>query len=359
MAVATFTLSANAQKMTLLVGTYTNECDSKGIYAYDYYPASGTAVAKSSTEGVINPSFLTYDPAGFVYSVNESGADSKASAFAFDKATGRFRFLASQPTNGADPCYILADDKNVITANYSGGSITVYRKNPDGTLSAPVQVIPHHGRGRNPQRQEKAHIHQVQFSPDKKYVVVTDLGTDQIYLYRYYPVAEKGILMLQEAIPVKPGSGPRHIAFSPNGEFAYLLQELDGTVTTFSYRNGVLKRLQEDSVAEKDFSGEIGAADIHVSPDGKFLYATNRGTANDISIFSIGANGLPSLKNRISVKGEGPRNFSFDPSGNFLLVANQKTNNITVFKVDKATGDLTDSGNTIEVCSPVCLVFVP
>lgn len=352
-------MTASAQKITLLVGTYTNSCDSKGLYAFDYYPTSGTAVQRSSTDGVVNPSFLTYDPAGFVYSVNENGADSKASAFSFDKTTATFRFLGSQPTNGADPCYILADDKNVITANYSGGSLTVYRRNADGTLSAPAQVIPHRGRGPNPQRQEKSHIHQVQFTPDHKYVVVNDLGTDQIYLYRYYPVAEKGILMLQEAIPVKPGSGPRHLAFSPKGEFAYLLQELDGTITTFSYRNGVFKRLKEDSVVPAGFTGEIGAADIHVSPDGKFLYASNRGTANDISIFSIGGNGLPQFHKRIPTKGEGPRNFAFDPNGNFLLVANQKTNNITVFKVDKVTGDLTDSGNTIKLCAPVCLVFVP
>ncbi len=356
---AVFTLTASAQKMTLLVGTYTDECSSNGIYAYDYYPANGTAVARSSTEGVVNPSFLTYDPAGFVYSVNEAGADSKASAFTFDKSTAAFRFLGSQPTKGADPCYILADDKNVITANYSGGSLTVFRRNPDGSLSAPAQVIPHRGRGTNPQRQEKSHIHQVQFTPDHKYVVVNDLGTDQIYLYRYYPVAEKGILMLQEAIPVKPGSGPRHLAFSPKGEFAYLLQELDGTITTFSYRNGVFKRLREDSVVPVGFTGQIGAADIHVSPDGRYLYATNRGSANDISIFALGPDGLPQFRKRISTKGEGPRNFAFDPNGNFLLVANQKTGNITVFKVDRITGDLTDTGNTIKVCSPVCLVFVP
>jgi 6-phosphogluconolactonase len=348
---------AQAKKYNLLIGTYTNACDSKGIYVYDF----NTQTAKVTQKAVgttINPSYLTISPdKKFVYSVNESGKGSKLSSFSYDAKSGAIQFLNTQDSQGADPCYIINDDKNVLVANYSGGTIGVFRKKPDGTLSEAVQVIKHEGKSSNAKRQEGPHVHMVYFSPDRKFVLSNDLGTDRIYVYRYYPTAEKQVLELQDTIPIKTGSGPRHLTFSPNGKFVYLIQELDGTITVFNYKDGKFKRLQETSVASKDFPGETGAADIHTSADGKFLYATNRGDANTISTFEIAASGRLTLKSTIATGGKGPRNFAIDPSGNFLLVAHQNSNEVIIFKRDAVTGLLTDSGKKIALCSPVCLVF--
>ncbi|MBX9806852.1 MAG: lactonase family protein, partial [Flavobacteriaceae bacterium] len=164
-------------------------------------------------------------------------------------------------------------------------------------------------------------------------------------------------LKLKSRMDVKSGSGPRHLTFSKDGKFVYVLQELDGTITSFSYTDGILKKASETTVVAPDFKGDIGAADIHISPDGKFLYATNRGTANDISAFKILKNGKLEFVQRTSTLGKGPRNFAIDPTGNFLLVGHQYTNDIVIFKRDKTTGILTNTGKKIELCSPVCLVF--
>ncbi len=354
-----FLFNANAQKMNLLIGTYTHSCDSKGIYTYEFDAATGDARLLAESEKTINPSYIALGNPGFLYSVNENGMQSTVSSFSYDKQSGSLRFLSAVPAEGADPCFILNDKLNVIVANYSGGTISVFRKQPDGSLGTAVQVVQHNGTGPNKARQEKAHVHQVQFTPDRKYLVANDLGSDKISLYKYFPVAEKGVLILKEEIRVRPGSGPRHLTFSADGKFAYLLQELDGTVTVFSYHDGQFKMLQESSVVDPLFNGETGAADIHLSPDGKFLYATNRGTANDISIFKVEKTGKIKFLKRIPTLGKGPRNFTIDPAGNFLLVAHQNSNDVVIFNIDKVTGNLKDSGKRIKLCSPVCLVFNP
>jgi 6-phosphogluconolactonase len=246
----------------------------------------------------------------------------------------------------------------VITANYSSGSISVFGKNSDGSLTEVKQVVQHFGKGINTKRQEKPHVHMVYFSPDKKYVLANDLGTDKVYVYQYNPNGGNEILKLKSTVSVNPGGGPRHLTFSKNGKFVYLLQELDGEITVFSYSNGILKKVDEATVLSKDFKGTFfSAADIHISPDGKFLYATNRKEANDISIFKTLKKGKLKFEGRTSTLGDGPRNFAIDPSGNFLLVAHQYTNEVVIFKRNKKTGLLTDTGKKIELCSPVCLVF--
>lgn len=353
-------ITANAQDKiyNLIVGTYTNSCDSNGIYVYDFSTDTGDFSLKSTSEKTVNPSYLTVsDGTKFIYSVNENGADSKVSAFGFNPKNGKLHFLNSQDSQGADPCYIINDDKNVIVANYSGGSISVFEKNADGSLAAAKQVIKHEGKGKNAKRQESAHVHMVYFSPDKKFVFANDLGTDMISVYKYDKNASEKVLELKEKITVKSGSGPRHLVFSNDGKFAYLLQELDGTLTVFKYKNGSLKQLQETTVVAKDFKGENSAADIHISPNGRFLYATNRGDANTINTFVINKKGTLDLVNQVTTKGKGPRNFAIDPSGKFLLVGHQYTNEIVIFKIDKTTGKLSDTGKRIELCAPVCLVF--
>jgi 6-phosphogluconolactonase len=353
------TLQAQENKFNLLIGTYTNPCESKGIYVYEFDSNTGDFSLKSNTENILNPSYLTVSNDNkFVYSVSENDKKSSVSAFEFNPKSGKLDFINFQNPNGLNPCYIINDDKNVITANYSSGSISVFGKNSDGSLTEVKQVVQHFGKGINANRQEKPHVHMVYFSPDKKYVLANDLGTDKVYVYQYNPNGGSEILKLKSTVSVNPGGGPRHLTFSKNGKFVYLLQELDGAVTVFSYSNGILKKVDEATVVSKDFKGTFfSAADIHISPDGKFLYATNRKEANDISIFKILKKGKLKFEGRTSTLGDGPRNFAIDPSGNFLLVAHQYTNDVVIFKRNKKTGLLTDTGKKIALCSPVCLVF--
>ncbi len=361
--IALFFLNATAQEhYNLLIGTYTNSksCESNGIYVYDFDTVSADFKLKKSIKKVINPSFLTVSSDyNSVYAVNENGKQSEISAFKFDPKSGELNAINKQNSEGADPCHIINDSKNVIVANYSGGSIAIFGKKTDGSLTPAKQVIKHQGQSINKSRQESPHVHQVNFSPDKKMVFANDLGTDRIYLYDYNPDSEKEVLTFKDTIPIKSGSGPRHLTFSPNGKFFYLLQELDATITAFAYSNGKVRKIQETTVAVKDFVGQHSAADIHISSDGKFLYATNRGDANTIAAFMIDSKGRLTHLETISSGGKGPRNFVIDPSGNFVLVAHQYSNDVIIFNRDKATGLLSEANKKIELCSPVCLVFAP
>lgn len=354
-----FCISTQAQqkKYNLVIGTYTNSCESKGIYVYDFNTESGDTQFKSASETSINPSFLSISKRNdFVYSVNEDGPNSTVSAFKYDSKSGKVDLLNKQNVLSSDPCYIIDDEKNVITANYTGGSVAVFGKKTDGSLTELKQLVQHSGKGINPDRQEKSHLHSVQFSPNRKYVLATDLGTDKIYVYRYKPNATKP-LILENSISMKAGSGPRHFAFSKDGKKLYLLQELDGTLSVFNFTKGKLKLVQETTVVADGFDKSFTAADIHISPDEKFIYATNRKEANTISCFKILKDGKLEFASRTSTLGDGPRNFAIDPTGDFLLVGHQYTNNVVVFKRDKDTGALTDTGKRIEMCSPVCLLF--
>ena len=350
---------AQTTDYNLLIGTYTNTGKSEGIYVYDFNTETGAFRAKSIGKNVINPSYLAVSKDNkFVYSVNEDGEKSSISAFSFDPVLGTLDFLNKLDSKGADPCYIITDENNVLAANYSGGSIVVMGRDANGALTGPKQVIQHHGHSIDPKgRQASPHVHMVKFTPDKKYIVCNDLGTDKIYLYKYDGKSSNNVLTLSDSVAVQPGSGPRHITFSKDGKYAYLLQEINGQVTVFSYHDGHLKMLQETSMVPDDFDGESGAADIHLTPNGKFLYTTNRGTANSITRFAVQSNGKLVKKSTIPTAGKGPRNFAIDPSGNFLLVAHQYTNNVVIFKINKETGALTDTHNRIELGAPVCLVF--
>jgi len=351
------TFSVIAQNYRLLIGTYTNTGKSKGIYSYEINVKEGAFVQKSVAEQLENPSFLTLTPdRKFVYAVSESGEGSKAGAFGFDTSKGAFSFLNVSETNGKGPCYITATKQHVITANYAGGSISVFARNANGTLSNVLQVIKHTGSSIDPKRQKQPYVHQVIFTPDGKYLAVNDLGTDKVTVYRYDSKAANQVLVPHDSISVKAGSGPRHLAFSKNGKRAYLLQEMDGTITVFDVKDGKLQIIQETTVVQKN-NIESGAADIHLSPDGKFLYATNRGNANDISCFSVGKDGRLTFVSQVSTAGIGPRNFAITPDGKYLFVGNQRSDVIVIFERDKKSGKLTDTGKRLEVGAPVCLVF--
>ncbi|WP_293299227.1 lactonase family protein [Pedobacter sp. UBA4863] len=349
-------LYAAAQSGKLIVGTYTNKGNSEGIYVYDFDSKTAHAKQVSIIKNVFNPSYLALSKnSDFLYSVYEDGTNSAASAFRFNATTGEANFLNKEATKGSNPCFILTDGKNALTANYSGGSISVFGIKADGSLTSIKQNIQHIGSGPD-KRQASAHVHQVLFSPDKKYVIATDLGEDKVYVYHYQADAQAP-LTLKQSIKTNAGTGPRHLTFSPNGKFAYLAHEFNGKISVFSYNDGNLSLLQEVATVAKDFTGKIDAADIHLSADGRFLYESNRGDATAINVFAVQKNGKLSAVETVSSLGKGPRNFTIDPSGKYLLVAHQYTNNVVIFNRNTQTGKLTDSGKQINVGTPVCLVF--
>jgi 6-phosphogluconolactonase len=352
---------AEAQSFYLFIGTYTDK-GSKGIYVYRFNSKTGKAEWVSNTEGVVNPSYLDIAPdKKHIYAVTETARNNSGSvsSFSFDRANGRLTFQSKQPSGGDNPCYVQVskDNKWLMVANYSGGSLSAFKINKDGSLNPFVQSIQHEGKGLNPQRQEKAHVHSTVFSPDQKYVFAPDLGIDKVMIYKFQPTSEKPLEpSAQPFVTAIPGSGPRHFTFHPSLPYAYLIEELSGTVVGYTYKKGALALIQRIPTHPANYTGVIGSADIHISPDGKFLYASNRGDENTITIFSIEARtGRLILKDFVPVRGKTPRNFTIDPTGNYLLVANQSTNNIVIFKRNRQTGLLTPTGEEINVPNPVCL----
>lgn len=353
------TNSISHTKFNLLVGTYTKTCDSDGIYIFEFDALSGELRLINSTKNVINPSYLSVSEDNkYVYAVNEDGKQSTVSAFAYNSKERTLQFLNKNKTLGSDPCHVIDDAKNVIAANYGGGSIAVFKKMTGNSVSEVRQLIQHEGKGIDKDRQEKAHVHMVYFSPDRKFVLANDLGLDKVFIYNYLPQATDQILTLKDTFGLKPGSGPRHAAFSKNGNFIFLIHELDGTLTTLSYDiNGSLEILSETNSTPSAFNGSASSAAIKISPDGNFLYVTHRGALNSITIYKIGENAQIDFVDRISTGGEEPRDFAIDPLGNFLLIGHEKTNNIVVFKRDKTSGKLTETGNITDICAPVNLIF--
>jgi 6-phosphogluconolactonase len=356
------TLQSVAQQKdyNLIIGTYTSPGKSEGIYIYNFDVNTADSKFKSVAKELSNPSYVAVSNNNkFLYAVSE-GSSSTLGAFAFDGLKAELSFLNKQTTGSRGACFVLADEKHVISANYGGGSISVFGIEANGSLTPLKQLLQHTGKSIDPQkRQESAHAHQVQFTPDHKYVVCIDLGEDQVYIYNYNREGKEQVLSINNIVKTTPGSGPRHLTFSPNGKYAYLAHEFNGSITTYAYNNGRLNKIQEIATTDKDFSGRIDGADIHISPDGKFLYETNRGDANTISAFAIQANGKLKSISRISTLGKGPRNFTIDPTGKFLLVGHQYTNDVVIFERNKKTGTLKDTGKRIELNAPVCLVFAP
>jgi len=360
-------LSGFAQKYYLFVGTYTNnDSKSKGIYVYRFDAATGEA-SPVSTIATENPSYLALAPGGkFLYAVNETDGETPGgiSAFAFDKASGQLRFLDKQASGGDDPCYVTIDKgrKWAFVANYGGGNLSALPIHADGSLGALTQLIQHSGTGYDAQRQGKPHVHSVTLTPDERYLVAADLGLDKISLYRFNAGSPTHPLAVPKdsAVRVSPGSGPRHISFSPHKPYAYLMTEMGGAVEAFRYTDGHLTPLQHISSHPEGYKGDIGSADIHVAPGGRFLYASNRGDANSLAIYAIDtATGKLTVKGFESTGGKTPRNFMIDPTGHWLLVANQRSDNIVIFRIDPKTGLLKATGKPIAIPAPVCLKTGP
>lgn len=354
------TESINKDSLYLLVGTYTKGT-STGIYVYGFNMETGESNYINEIKNVEDPSYLVISPdEKYVYAVNESdSATDAASAFSFNKEDGSLTQLNKQPTNGKAPCYINIDKNSnfVVTANYNGGNITVFPLAKDGSLQPSSQLIQFSGLGRDKIRQTAPHLHCVQFSPDGKYLFANDLGTDNIYKFTLNENDPSAFLTpgSPASFKVKDGCGPRHLVFHPNGKYAYLITELSGEVLAFNYRDGNLENFQ---YIEADTIHAAGSGDIHISPDGRFLYASNRLKADGIAIFSINDKNGILTKTGYQFTGIHPRNFIITPNGKYLLVANRDSNNIQVFERNTENGLLSDTGKEIKLNMPVCLKFV-
>lgn len=348
-------------EMYMLAGTYTSAEGSKGIYVYKFDTDTGESEQVSMVE-VANPSYLVFSPnEQFVYSVGENGEDdSYAHAFSFDKSNGQLKLIDSQLTYGSSPAYITLDAQgnNVITANYGGGSISQFNVNTNGTLSPLSNLFEFEGSGEDPNRQKQPHLHSVRYSPDGLFMFATDLGTDRIYRYKTITSVFEGqpaLLKNDTAVFATPaGTGPRHFDFHPSGLYFYLLGEISGEVIVYDYNMGDLQQKQR---ILSDTVGAQGSADIHVSPNGRFLYSSNRLEADGIAIFAIDSQDGTLTKVGYQLTAKHPRNFAITPNGMFLLVAGRDDNVIEVYSIDKKTGLLTNTNRDIIIDKPVCIKF--
>ena len=366
---------AKANYYILYVGTYTGP-ESKGIYAYNYDAASGKVTPLGLAAETANPSFLAVDSTRrFLYAVNEGhdykGENSGAvTAFSIDdRKTGKLTELNEVSSHGADPCYISFDrtGKYALVANYSGGTVAAFPLAADGKIGEASSVVKDAGElGPVKDRQEAPHAHFIQASAGNRFAYVADLGLDRVLIYKFD--ATKGTLSAGADSPERtnffsaalaPGTGPRHIAFSGDGKFMYVLGELDSTVTVFANAaNETYKPIQKISALPAGFTGTTKAAEIEIHPSGKFLYTSNRGD-DSMAVFSINlATGKLTFVQRISSGGNTPRHFAIDPSGTRLLAANQDTGNIIEYRIDTATGRLKPVGEVGTTASAVDLVFM-
>jgi 6-phosphogluconolactonase len=356
--------SARERELLLYVGTYTSG-KSEGIYLYRLNLSDGSLGKVGATGGVSNPSYLTLDRARrFLYSVEETeefeGTKSGAvSAFAVDQKTGSLRFVNRRASMGGAPCYVTADRRGrfVLVANYSGGSVAVLPVSKGGGLDAASDVRQDSGSGPNRERQEGPHAHCVVLDPSNRHAYSCDLGTDRVMVYDFDSRRGKLVPAAQAFVSLKPGTGPRHITFDGAGSFAYVVGELDSTVTAFARErtSGALRELKTYALLPPDFKGENTGADIHSTPDGRFLYCSNRGH-DSIALFSVDRRtGELNALGHTPSGGSTPRNFAVDPSGRFLLVANQRSDSVVTFRIDPSTGALAPTGHAAEIPSPVCL----
>jgi 6-phosphogluconolactonase len=317
----------------------------------------------------VNPTFLAIHPQGkFLYAANEIGnfKGEKAgaiSAFAIDAASGKLTLLNQQSSRGGGPCHLVVDPqgKNVLTANYGGGSVAVLPIQSDGSLAEATAFVQHEGSGANPKRQSAPHAHSINLDTAGRRAFAADLGLDKILIYRFD--ADKGTLSEHSppAVAVAPGSGPRHFAFHTSGRFAYVINEMTSTVTAFSYdaEHGMLKELHTVPTLPQGHEGNNSTAEVQVHPSGKFLYGSNRGH-DSIAVFAIDeSTGRLTPQGHTPIGGKTPRNFAIDPTGTYLLAEGQGSDTVVVFKIDQQTGALRPTGSKIEVPSPVCIKMLP
>ena len=370
---------ASPHSYLVLVGTYTHKTASKGIYAFSYDTETGKLTPKGVAAETPDPSFVAIHPNGkYAYAVNETAKQSAVSAFTLDAQTGKLTLLNQLAALGEDPCYISFDKtgKFVLIANYTSGNVAVFPILLDGKLGEHTAVLTDTGTlGPNKDRQEGPHAHWIELSAGNRYAYVADLGLDRVLIYKFD--ATKGTLIPLDASPstvsatagsvkpkdafsatLSPGTGPRHVAFSSNGNFMYVLGEVKSTVTVFANdANESYRSIQTISTLPAGFSGRNDTAEIAMHPNGKWLYASNRGN-DSIAVFDVEAGkGTLRLVADVPTGGKEPRHFAIDPAGKYLLAENQNSDTIVTFRIDAASGKLTPTGDVAQVPAPVCLVF--
>ncbi len=358
----------SAEEYLVYFGTYTRTA-SKGIYAYRFQPSSATLIPLGLVAETPHPSFVAAHPGGrFLYAVNEHegedipGKNNTVSAFAIDPRTGSLTFLNKVSARGEGPCHISLDKtaRTLFLANFRSGSVAALPIMPDGRLGEATAFDQHSGVSVHTGRQYGTHAHFVTSSPDNRFVLATDLGLDQVIVYRFGP--EKGSLVPNDppfaALP--PGSGPRHLAFHPRAPYVYVNGETDSTVSalTFDAKMGTLKTFQTVSTLPEGFSGTNTTAEIQVDPAGRFLYVSNRGH-DSVAILKIDpANGTLSLTGHAPTNGRTPRYFTFDPSGAYVFLGNQGSNTVVVYRVDSSSGSLAAIQTLTDVPEPASIAFV-
>ncbi len=355
------------EKYAVYFGTYTGG-ESKGIYIYHMDPATGTLTEAGVAEGVTNPSFLAVHPAGkFVYSACETGGfggkkTGSVAAFAVNPQNGALTLLNQESSEGTSPCHLVVDNagRNVLVANYGSGTVAVLPIREDGRLGPATCVIRHEGSSVNPRRQKEPHAHSINLDPAGRFAFAADLGIDKIMIYRFNPADGKLAANEPPSAQLAPGSGPRHFAFHPGGRHAYVINELLSTVTAFAYdeARGALKEIQTVPTLPDGYKGQNTTAEVQVSPDGKFLYGSNRGH-DSLAVFRIDSStGKLTPSGHKPTQGRTPRNFGIDPSGKWILAANQGSDTVVVFRVDPGTGKPEPTGTVLKVPKPVCVKFL-
>jgi 6-phosphogluconolactonase len=370
--------AASPRSYLVLVGTYTHKTESKGIYVFSYDTDTGKLTPRGVAAETPDPSFVAIHPNGkYAYAVNETGKQSTVSAFALDPQAGKLTLLNQLPALGEDPCYISFDKtgKFALIANYTSGNVAVFPILPDGKLGEHTAALKNSGTlGPNKERQEGPHAHWIELSAGNRYAYVADLGLDRVLIYKFD--AAKGTLTPGDASPsaptaaagstkpndafsaiLSPGTGPRHVAFSSNGNM-YVLGEIMSTVTVFANDKGESYRsIQTISTLPAGFSGRNDTAEIAIHPNGKWLYASNRGN-DTIAVFEVEpGKGTLRLVADVPTGGKEPRHFAIDRAGKYLLAENQNSDTIVTFRIDPASGKLTPTGDVAQVPAPVCLAF--
>ncbi len=341
-----------------LVGTYT-EKDQQGINLVKFNKSNPPEILSVASE-IENPSFVISDREGkYVFAVQED-EDGKVTSFKLDTEKQELVKINSISSKGASPCYISLDpsEKFLMVGNYEGGNLAVIPIAENGELLDVVQTIQHSGSSVNEERQEAAHVHSVVFHPDGKQVFVGDLGIDKVKVYNFNQNSETP-LQLAFDIDIAPGSGPRHLVFNTSGDRMYLVHELTGEVGLYEKASNSYQHIETYPLTDENFDGEQGGAEIRITKDNSFLYVSNRGDANQVTVFSIQSDGKLDVLQILDVKGKNPRNFNLNPDENQVLVANQDTNEVIIFERDKDSGKLSSSELSISIPMPVYLFPIP
>jgi 6-phosphogluconolactonase len=327
---------------------------------------SGVLTHISQAASIAHPSFFAVAPNHrFLYSITEGHdvTDSSVTAFAVDTQAGKLNLLNSQPASGAGPCYVDVDasGKNVLIANYGSGSVAVFPLTGIGRLNPVSAFVQDHGASVNPDRQTGPHAHCIVTDPANRFALACDLGLDKVLVFRFDPA--DGTLRANKPpfVATKPGAGPRHLAFHPNGRWVYVSDEMGSALTAYDYdaKAGTLREIQSESTLPKNFTGENTDAEVAVHPLGKFVYCSNRGD-DSIAIFGCDADtGRVTFLDRVPTGGKTPRQFVIDPTGAWLLAGNQDSNTVVVFRIDTATGHLQPAGAPVQSDNPMCIQCLP